>query len=90
MEIQVESGTVRLFKPWREASGRTTTAMAGRCLHYYFSLMDEGSDLFCASSKLGATRLQVYLNQQQWLARQLSRKGIEFPLLDHAFIQIDG
>lgn len=33
-------------------------------------------------------RLQIYFNQHQWLARQLTRKGIPFKMLDNVFVQM--
>jgi hypothetical protein len=56
--------------------------MPGRCLHYYFYLIDEELGLcFVKVPTWLPFRLQIYFNQHQWLARQLTRKGITFEML---------
>jgi len=82
----------RCFKPWRDKqSGHSRLrVMPGRCLHYYFYLIDEELGLcFVRVPTWLPFRLQIYFNQHQWLARQLSRKGIGFRLLDNAFVEIE-
>ncbi len=81
----------RCFKPWRDkVTGRTgVRVMPGRCLHYYFYLIDEELGLcFVKVPTWLPFRLQIYFNQHQWLARQLTRKGITFKMLDNAFVQM--
>jgi len=81
----------RCFKPWRDKATAQTKlrAMPGRCLHYYFYLIDEELGLcFVRVPTWLPFRLQIYFNQHQWLARQLTRKGITFRLLDNAFVEM--
>ena len=80
------------YQPWHDKNtGKTFLRPdTGKCLHYYFYWMD---------AKLGLTylrvptycpfRLQFYCNGHSWLAKKLAADGIEFTLLDNAFIRID-
>ncbi len=63
--------------------------MSGRCLHYYFYVMDEELGLcFVRVPTWLPFRLQIYFNQHQWLARQLARRRIGYQMLDNAFVEI--
>ena len=63
--------------------------MSGRCLHYYFYVMDEELGLcFVRVPTWLPFRLQIYFNQHQWLARQLARRRIGYKMLDNAFVEI--
>jgi hypothetical protein len=79
------------YQPWHDKNtGKTFLRPdTGKCLHYYFYWMD---------AKLGLTylrvptycpfRLQFYGNGHSWLAKKLAAEGIEFTLLDNAFVRI--
>ena len=80
------------YQPWHDKNtGKTFLRPdTGKCLNYYFYWMD---------AKLGLTylrvptycpfRLQFYCNGHSWLAKKLTAEGIEFTLLDNAFIRIE-
>jgi hypothetical protein len=80
------------YQPWHDKNtGKTFVRPdTGKCLHYYFYWMD---------AKLGLTylrvptyspfRLQFYCNGHSWLAKKLAAEGINFILLDNAFVQIE-
>jgi hypothetical protein len=80
------------YQPWHDKNtGKTFLRPdTGKCLHYYFYWMD---------AKLGLTylrvptycpfRLQFYCNGHSWLAKKLAAEGIEFTLLDNAFVRIE-
>lgn len=80
------------YQPWHDKNtGKTFLRPdSGKCLHYYFYWMD---------AKLGLTylrvptycpfRLQFYCNGHSWLAKKLAAEGIEFTLLDNAFVRIE-
>lgn len=80
------------FKPWHnKGTGKTyLVSDQGKCLHYYFYLMDEELGLcYVRVPTWLPCRLQVYCNGHNWLALQLQRKKIGFKTLDNAFAQID-
>jgi len=81
----------RCYKPWRNRATAQTKlrVMSGRCLHYYFYLIDEELGLcFVRVPTWLPFRLQIYFNQHQWLARELARRKVAFQLLDNAFVDI--
>ena len=41
-----------------------------------------------ASADIGPFRLQLYCNGHSWLARRLTREGIDFAIADNAFVRI--
>jgi hypothetical protein len=80
------------FKPRhdKESGQSRLRYRAGRCLHYYFYLIDEELGLcFVRVPTWLPFRLEVYFNQHQWLANQLRREGIDFELGDNVFYQIE-
>jgi len=79
------------YRAWyHKPSGQThLKSTSGKCLHYYFYFIDAQFGLCYVRVPTWAPfRLQVYFNGHHWLARQLSRVGIDFKRLDNAFIHI--
>jgi hypothetical protein len=79
------------FKPWHDKrSGKTFIKPdTGRCLHYYFYFIDPELGLCHLRVPTWAPfRLQFCLNGHQWLAARLKRHGIDYKLLDNAFLDI--
>lgn len=75
------------YKPWHDKqTGRSGVRLrAGRCLHYYFYLMDKEFGLmFVRVPTWMPFRLEVYFNQHQWLCRQLEKRGVAFALKGNA------
>jgi len=76
------------YQPWHDKpSGKTfLKGDSGKCLHYYFYLMDEEFGLcYLRVPTWAPFRLQFYFNGHGWLARQLKANDIEFERLDNAF-----
>ena len=79
------------YRPWHDKKTHETYLKpnTGKCLHYYFYLIDE---------KLGLTyvrvptwcpfRLQIYFNGHNWLAGVLKQRGIDFEQLDNSLINV--
>lgn len=60
-----------------------------KCLHYYFYFIDEDLGLcFMRVSTWCPFGVQVYFNGHNLLAAKLRKAGIEYRMLDNAFIQI--
>lgn len=74
----------------RKESGRPFIAPRnGQCLHYYFYFIDPGFGLcYLRVPTWAPFRLQFYFNGHNWLARRLSEEGIDFTLIDNAFVSI--
>ena len=80
------------YKPWHDkASGKTfLRPEQGKCLHYYFYLIDEDFGLcYLRVPTWAPFGLQFYCNGHSALARQLQREGIDFARQDNAFLRID-
>ena len=80
------------FKPWHDKpSGKTSIKPdSGRCLHYYFYVLDRELGLCHLRVPTWAPfRLQFCLNGHNWLAARLRRHKIGYQLVDNAFVQID-
>lgn len=80
------------YKPWHDKpSGKTfIRSTSGRCLHYYFYFIDPELGLCHLRVPTWAPfRLQFCLNGHNWLAARLKRHGIDFTLIDNAFVDID-
>lgn len=83
--------TCATYQPWHDkASGRTFLRPdTTKCLHYYFYWMDRELGLiYVRVPTYCPFRLQVYCNGHSWLARRLSREGIDFLAADNAFLRI--
>jgi hypothetical protein len=76
------------YKPWHDKETHKTYLKPddGKCLHYYVYFMDE--DLGLCSLRVPTWcpfRLQFYCNGHSVLARQMSKRNIEYRVLDNAF-----
>src|SRR5205807_7409255 len=79
------------YQPWHnKPSGRTFLRYDdGKCLHYYFYFIDEELGLcYVRVPTWLPCRLQIYCNGHNWLAGQLRKQGIEYRLIDNAFVEI--
>jgi hypothetical protein len=80
------------FRPWHDKATHQTSLKSrqAKCLHYYFYFVDEDLGLcYLRVPTWAPFRLQFYFNGHNWLARQLTRKGLGHALLDNAFVQLD-
>ncbi len=76
------------FTPWHDkATGQTTLRYKdGKCLHYYFYLIDAEFGLcYLRVPTWAPFRLQFYCNGHNWLAGQLRQAGIAVEPLDNTF-----
>jgi hypothetical protein len=76
------------FMPWHDKmSGRTTLRYKdGKCLHYYFYLIDPEFGLcYLRVPTWAPFRLQFYCNGHNWLTGQLRQAGIAVERLDNTF-----
>jgi hypothetical protein len=76
------------FMPWHDkATGRTTLRYKdGKCLHYYFYLIDPEFGLcYLRVPTWAPFRLQFYCNGHNWLSGQLRQDGIAVAPLDNTF-----
>jgi hypothetical protein len=76
------------FTPWHDkATGRTTLRYKdGKCLHYYFYLIDAEFGLcYLRVPTWAPFRLQFYCNGHNWLLGQLRQVGIAVEPLDNTF-----
>jgi hypothetical protein len=76
------------YKPWHDKKTHKTYLKPddGKCLHYYVYFIDE--DLGLCSLRVPTWcpfRLQFYCNGHSVLARQMSKRKIEYRVLDNAF-----
>ena len=79
------------YHPWHDKSTHHTFVRrdTGKCLHYYFYFITADLGLcYLRVTTWCPFRLQFYFNGHAWLAAQLRQKGIEFDLLDNAFVHI--
>lgn len=84
--------TCTSYKPWHDKkTGRTfLRTKSGKCLHYYFYFMDEKFGLcFLRVPTWCPFRLQFYFNGHGWLASRLREDGINYEMLDNAFVAMD-
>jgi hypothetical protein len=83
--------TCATYRSWHDkGSGRTFLRPdTTKCLHYYFYWMDRELGLiYVRVPTYCPFRLQVYCNGHSWLARRLTREGIDFATADNAFVRI--
>jgi len=76
------------YKPWHDKQTHKTFLRAadGKCLHYYFYLIDEDFGLcYVRVPTWCPFRLQVYFNGHTWLASRLAKQSIRFTLMDNVF-----
>lgn len=80
------------FKPWHnKKTGQTyLRSNEAKCLHYYFYFVHEDLGLcYLRVPTWAPFRLQFYYNGHNPLARQLSKAGIGFQLIDNVFVSIE-
>ncbi len=80
------------YKPWHDkATGKTFLRPdTGKCLHYYFYLIDEELGLcYVRVPTWCPFRLQVYFNGHQKLVHHLTQNGIGHRLIDNALTDIE-
>lgn len=83
--------TCSAYKPWHDkTTGKTSMrGTEGKCLHYYFYFIDPDWGLcYLRVPTWAPFRLQFYFNGHNWLASQLSRRGISHHLVDNVFVDI--
>ncbi len=79
------------YKPWHDkTTGKTFLKFdQSKCLHYYFYFIDKELGLcYLRVPTWAPFRLQFYMNGHNLLAYKLKKKGIDFRMLDNAFLQI--
>lgn len=83
--------TCSCYKPWHDKKTHKNFVKpdTGRCLHYYFYFIDEEFGLcYLRVPTWCPFRLQFYFNGHNWLARQLLKAGIDFHMMENAFVSI--
>jgi hypothetical protein len=76
------------YKPWHDKQTHKTFLKAadGKCLHYYFYLIDEELGLcYVRVPTWCPFRLQIYFNGHTRLAARLAKQGTHFTLMDNVF-----
>lgn len=77
---------------WKYHKDSGTTRLVptqSRCLHYYFYFIDEVYGLgYMRVPTWAPFALQVYINGHQYLARQLDKVGVDYELIENAFVSI--
>lgn len=79
------------YKPWHDKQTHKTFLKPdnGKCLHYYFYLIDEELGLVYVRVPTWCPfRLQIYFNAHSWLQLRLTKSGIHHGILDNAFAEI--
>ena len=79
-------------KPWHNKKTHKTylKTVPGKCLHYYFYFITADLGLcYLRVPTWAPFRLQFYCNGHNLLASRLSKKNIDFQMLDNVFVQID-
>jgi hypothetical protein len=79
------------FRPWHDKQTHRThlKSRQGQCLHYYFYFIDVDLGLcYLRVPTWAPFRLQFYFNGHNWLARRLDKRGIDYTLVDNAFVAI--
>ena len=80
------------YSPWHDkSSGRTfLKGTTGKCLHYYFYLIDEKLGLcYVRVPTWLPLQLQIYFNGHNWLKSELNKKKQKYNMVDNAFDHID-
>ena len=79
------------YEPWHnKQTGKTyLKGSIGKCLTYYFYFIDELLGLcYVRVPTWLPFRLQIYFNGHNWFASKLKESGINYKMLDNAFIEI--
>ena len=80
------------YKPWYNKKTRQTSlkTVTSKCLHYYFYFIHAELGLcYLRVPTWAPFRLQFYCNGHNLLASALSKKNIDFQMLDNVFVHID-
>lgn len=86
----IESCTAWRVRRRRKDGGEFIYGRHAKCLHYYFYFIDSEFGLcYFRVSTFAPFRLQFYFNGHGWLASKLRKEGIDFELVDNAFVRID-
>ncbi len=79
------------FRPWHDKQTHRTTLKTrqAQCLHYYFYFIDRDLGLcYLRVPTWAPFRLQFYFNGHNWLARRFDKRGIDYTLVDNAFVEL--
>jgi hypothetical protein len=79
------------YRPWHDKKTGETFLKPeiGKCLHYYFYFLDADLGLVYVRVPTWAPfRLQVYYNGHNQLAAKLRAAGVDYRMLDNAFVHI--
>lgn len=79
------------YKPWHDkVTGKTFLKFdKSKCLHYYFYFIDKELGLcYLRVPTWPPFRLQFYMNGHNLLAHKLQAKGIEYRMMDNAFMEV--
>ena len=79
------------YQPWHDKkTGKTfLKPSSSKCLHYYFYFIDPELGLcYLRVPTWCPFRLQFYFNAHSWLAAQLQKQGIEYEMVDNAFVTV--
>jgi DNA-binding transcriptional ArsR family regulator len=80
------------YQPWHNKStGQTYLRYSdGKCLHYYFYFVDKELGLcYMRVPTWAPFRLQIYFNGHALLASKLRKTGLNYQLLDNAFVTLE-
>lgn len=80
------------YKPWHDKKTHQTFLRpdTGKCVHYYFYFIDPKYGLcYLRVPTWCPFRLQFYFNGHNRLATALDKAGVNYELVDNAFIAID-
>lgn len=80
------------YKPWHDKKTHQTylKPTESRCLHYYFYFIDPQLGLcYVRVPTWCPFRLQIYFNGHNLLTSTLLNEGINYTLMDNAFVSID-
>jgi hypothetical protein len=79
------------YRPWHDKTTSKTFLKpdSSKCMTYYFYFIDEQLGLcYLRIPTWCPFRLQFYFNGHAWLAGKLRESGIQFEMLDNAFVHI--
>jgi len=80
------------YKPWHDKETHRTylKPSSGKCIHYYFYFIDEELGLcYVRVPTWCPFQLQMYFNGHNLLANQLKENGIDYKMLENAFVDIE-
>lgn len=98
---RIDEGLVAIFKcvepchtfkvgPNRHLKQLELRSVQGKCSHYYFYLQDPELGLIHLRLQSWLPfSIHVCMNGREWLARQMTKKGIGFEQRDNCFVDID-